>query len=296
MLRPAQAERAVCAVEIIEQRLYTTRPPRMPSPPPPPPTTTMTTMTTPTAATNVRAQQRSFKIADLKTVLYRYVRPNVQLFFNTSQLTLFEEAFTHKSHGLNSSYERLEFLGDSVATCILTGYLFRRFHGEDEGFLTKLRSHLISGKVYAEVSRQVGLPGWLRLHPETEYMRSRPSAQEDVFEAFVGAVYLVFGYPIAEMWTVGVFEEHIDMSAVVRRTLNPRERLTNYCLSMFRQKPTIDVTDSGDGVVHARVLHPETAAVVAEAHAHSHTKAIADACDIASSAMFASYGRVGVEA
>ena len=235
---------------------------------------------------------RSFKLADLKTVMYRYIRPDVHIMFHAAQLTLFDEAFTHKSLACGFSYERLEFLGDSVASCILTGYIFRRFVKEDEAFLSRLRSHLISGKLYAEVSRQIGLSGWLRLLPEQESMRLRPSAQEDVFEAFIGAMYLTFGYPIAEMWTVGVFEEHVDISAIVRCTLNPRERLTNYCLAMFHQKPTINVSRGDDDRVHAKVLHPETMAVVAEAHASTHNKAIADACDVASGALFASHATV----
>jgi ribonuclease-3 len=205
---------------------------------------------------------------------------------------LFDEAFTHRSMACGVSYERLEFLGDSIASCILTGYIFRRFVKEDEGFLSRLRSHLISGKIYAEVSRQIGLPGWLRLLADQESLRLRPSAQEDVFEAFIGAMYLTYGYPITEMWTIGVFEEHIDISAVVRSTLNPRERLTNHCLAMFHKKPSIDIVRSDDGSVHAKVLHPETAAVVAEAHSDTHNKAIADACDIASAALFASHATV----
>lgn len=235
---------------------------------------------------------RSFKIADLKSVIYRYIRPDIHILFHGAQLTLFDEAFTHRNMACGFSYERLEFLGDSVASCVLTGYIFRRFVKEDEGFLSRLRSHLISGKIYAEVSRQIGLPGWLRLSQDQECLRLRPSAQEDVFEAFIGAMYLTFGYPITEMWTVGVFEEHIDMSDIVRRTLNPRERLTNYCLAMFHKKPTIDVSQTVDGGVHAKVLHPDTGAVVAEAHATTHNKAIADACDIASTALFASHATI----
>ena len=235
---------------------------------------------------------RSFKVADLKSIIYRYIRPDVQVHFHGSQLTLFDEAFTHKNTACGYSYERLEFLGDSVASCVLTGYIFRRFVKEDEGFLSRLRSHLISGKLYAEVSRQIGLPGWLRLSPEQESVRLRPSAQEDVFESFIGAMYLTFGYPITEMWTIGVLEEHVDISAIIRRTLNPRERLTNHCLAMFHKKPTIDILQADDGMVYAKVLHPESAAVVAEAHANTQNKAIADAYDLASTSLFASHATI----
>ena len=97
--------------------------------------------------------------------------------------------FTHRSLCCGFSYERLEFLGDSVASCILSGYIFRRFVKEDESFMTRLRSHMISGKVYAEISRQIGLPGWLRLHHADEHLRLKSSVQEDIFESFIKRVW-----------------------------------------------------------------------------------------------------------
>ena len=239
---------------------------------------------------------RTFKIADLKAIMYRYLRPDIHMMFHSSQLTMFEEAFTHRSLGLGYSYERLEFLGDSLASCVLTGYIFRRFVKEDEAFLSRLRSHLISGKVYAEVSKQVGLPGWLRITADNESLRLRPNVQEDLFESFIGAMYLTYGYPITEMWTVSVFEEHVDISSIVRGTLNPRERLTNYCLAMYGKKPVIEATKSDSGDSHVKVLHPESRATVSEAHSAAYSVALADACDRAADVLFASHGSVVMEA
>lgn len=225
---------------------------------------------------------RQFKSADLISLMYRYLPPDVTFTITPKHMDTFNEAFTHKSVGSATSYERLEFLGDSICTTILSSYIFQRYENENEGFLTRLRSYIISGKVYAEVSRQIGLASWVQLGDDAEKLRSRASTHEDVFEAFVGALYLVMGYPITELWVVQCFEEHADLSAMVRSVVNPRERLTNFCLSMFGAKPNIEVTESSVGMAHefvAKVYHPIHGNLVSEGRATTSSKAIGNACE-----------------
>lgn len=229
---------------------------------------------------------RHFKQADLAHILLRYV-PHVNLDLSNVDMTIFQTAFTHKSFSLHKCYERLEFLGDSVNTAILTDYLYRRYSDQDEAYLTRLRSYLISGKVYATVSRQIGLPGWLRLGDHNEALRIRPEVQEDVYEAFVGALHLTFGFAATAEWVVRSFEEHVDISEASRKVINSRERLTNFCLSMFHKKPEIVISKTSDGTFTARVHHPEGGGVVAEGHARSAARAAADACDAATHTIMA---------
>lgn len=229
--------------------------------------------------------ERQFKLADLISLLYRYVPASVDVQVHDTYLEYFEVAFTHTSAEQTYSYERTEFLGDSICNAILAAYIYRRFPGENEAFLTRLRSYLISGKVYAEVSRQIGLPGWLRLGERHEHLRSRAAVQEDVFESFVGAMFLALGYPMTELWVVRSFEEYMDVSDIVRRVMNPRERFTNYCISAWGTRPRIEAektsaSGSGDTFV-AKVFHPGTNELVAEGHAKTSTKAIGDACGAA---------------
>lgn len=238
--------------------------------------------------------QRVFKVADLKALLYRYIRPDIHLVFNESQLALFNEAFTHRSTKGEVSYERLEFLGDSVASCILTSYIFRRYTGCTEAFLSRLRSHMISGKMFATVSVHVGLPGWLKLPVAQECLRSRPGIQEDVFESFVAALYLTFGYYVAEMWTLCVFEEHVDISAIARETHNSKERIVNHCLATFHERPRIDIETNDKGTFNVKVHHPQSKQLVAEATSDVCGRAVADACDLAFSSLFSSASATGV--
>jgi ribonuclease-3 len=203
---------------------------------------------------------------------------HVDMYIDDAQLETFRVAFMHKSASASHSYERMEFLGDSINSAILSAYIFRRFPRENEGFLSRLRAYMISGKVYAEVSRQIGLPGWVQLGEDNEHLRLKSSVHEDVYEAFVGAMFLAFGYPLTESWVVRSFEEYVDVSEIVRGVVNPRERLTNYCLSVHHKKPIVQVTTVNDGMFCARVFHPDTGALSAESRAQTSGAAIRNAC------------------
>ena len=72
-----------------------------------------------------------------------------------NDIELYQRAFTHKSalkrYNLNSSFELLEFLGDSVLNFVITRYLIDTYKDKDEGFLTKLRTRLVRGNTLADV-------------------------------------------------------------------------------------------------------------------------------------------------
>ena len=73
---------------------------------------------------------------------------------------LFEQAFTHRSY-LNetkekiSSNERLEFLGDSILSFVISEYLYKRYPVFDEGILTNMRSLLVNTKSLAEIAKEL---------------------------------------------------------------------------------------------------------------------------------------------
>lgn len=237
---------------------------------------------------------RVFKTADLLSLVYRYVPPTTVIYTNEDQLNTFDAAFSHRSAQRETSYERLEFLGDAIGTAILTTYIVRRFKREDEAFLTRLRAYLISGKVYAEISRQVGLPGWLRLGAKEEHLRSRSEVHEDVYEAFIGALFLSFGYEVTELWVICTFEEYTDISEIVRRVINPRERLANFCVRVLGKKPCIESSQAYDGetcgAFVGKVYHPITGELVAEGHGETSTRAIGDACESAMDVIMSTCG------
>ena len=112
--------------------------------------------------------------------------------------SLLETALTHASYANENrcqSYERLEFLGDSVLGFVTAEYLFRHFSDLPEGQLTKTRAALVCEKSLCGFSRALEVGSFLRLsHGEMHSGgRERPSILADVFESTVAAVYLDSG-------------------------------------------------------------------------------------------------------
>ena len=112
---------------------------------------------------------------------------------------LLDQAFTHRSY-LNEtkekvpSNERLEFLGDSILSFVVSDYLFKMYPDFDEGTLTNLRSLLVNTKNLSKVAKRLNFGDHLKLSKGEEESkgRSNPSLLADSFEAFIGSLYLDF--------------------------------------------------------------------------------------------------------
>jgi len=110
---------------------------------------------------------------------------------------LSEEAFVHRSY-LNeaklkiSSNERLEFLGDSIISFVISNYLFTKYPDFNEGNLTNLRSLMVNTKSLSEIARELNMGQLLKLSKGEEESKGRENATllENSFEAFVGALFL----------------------------------------------------------------------------------------------------------
>lgn len=112
----------------------------------------------------------------------------------------FRIAFTHKSaRFLDSnnelqSYERLEFFGDSLLEYYTTYFLFKSFPKHSEGDLTKLRTLFVERKNLSKITKEIGLDKYLKINikPEPESDKAI-KIQADIFEAFIGALYIEKG-------------------------------------------------------------------------------------------------------
>lgn len=122
----------------------------------------------------------------MKKIGYQYKNPK-----------LLEDALIHSSYaneGKNPrpSNERLEFLGDSVLSIVVSDYLYNHYPDIPEGELTKLRARLVCEKSLAKYASQLGLPKEIRLGKGEEKGggRKRPSINADAFEALIASLYL----------------------------------------------------------------------------------------------------------
>ena len=115
----------------------------------------------------------------------------------TNKEKLYKQALTHTSYAYEnniSSYERLEYLGDAVLELVMSDYLYKNTEYE-EGAMTKLRAKYVCEDALYEYSLKLKLNDYLLLgHGEEENGgRRRKAIVADVFEAFIGAIYLDLG-------------------------------------------------------------------------------------------------------
>jgi ribonuclease-3 len=139
--------------------------------------------------------------------------------FYPGNISLYRKAFTHSSaapeikDGVKDSYERLEFLGDAVLSTIIADYLFKKFPFKDEGFLTKMRSKIVSRNQLNKLSLRFGLQKFI--DADFGFSRNSHSVHGDVFEALIGAIYLDKGYAFVNRFIQEtIIREHLDMEEI----------------------------------------------------------------------------------
>jgi ribonuclease III len=129
-----------------------------------------------------------------------------------------EQVFTHASWAEDraASYERLEFLGDSVLELAIARAVFDRFAAASEGRLAKIRAHVVSRQSCAAVAKELGLGERLLDRageaPQDELQRISRSRNvlAAVLEAAIAAVYLEHGFERVEHAIVEAFDERIE--------------------------------------------------------------------------------------
>jgi ribonuclease-3 len=103
---------------------------------------------------------------------------------------LYTQAFTHSSYS-HSNYERLEFLGDAVISKIVSEHLYKKYDNMDEGMMSKARTIIVQSKTLVRAAKESGFLNHILIGNSVKYAQGiSDSIMEDVFEAFIGAVYL----------------------------------------------------------------------------------------------------------
>ena len=148
--------------------------------------------------------------------------------FNNEQTLL--SAITHPSaaegKSVRYSYERLEFLGDSILGAIVAAKAFERFHDLDEGGLTRIKVALVSGSSLADVAQALGFADVIVFgSSETGTgKRGLHSALENVYEAIVAALYLDGGIDAAESFVERTLMGRMSLD-LAREPENPKSAL-----------------------------------------------------------------------
>jgi ribonuclease-3 len=172
---------------------------------------------------------------------------------------LLGRALTHRSWGADHN-ERLEFLGDAVLSLAVSGLLYERFSGSDEGDLTRVRAHLVREDSLHRAALGLGLPEVIRLSDgETRGGGAqRASILADALEAVIGAVLLDGGYEPAHALVQRLFGEVIRATEVENWSKDAKTELQEWLQARRIAVPAYRITATR-GQAHAQTFEVECA-------------------------------------
>ena len=125
-----------------------------------------------------------------------------------------ENALTHSSYANEKGCrdnERLEFLGDSVLSIIVSEYLYKALRDDSEGDLSKIRASLVCEHGLFELSKKIQLSKYIHLGKGEEHTggRTRPSVVSDAFEALLAAIFLDSDFVTAKKWLLSLMHDEL---------------------------------------------------------------------------------------
>lgn len=154
--------------------------------------------------------------------------------FKPLQLENYKKAFTHRSlnkldeKGNAISYERLEFLGDAMLSSVIAAHLFNKVPTGDEGYLTKMRSKIVSREHLNELGRDLKLIRFVESKVPVNHFGE--NIHGNIFEALVGAIYLDQGYSYCEKFIQKrVVLPYVDIARLEGKVISYKSLLIEWC-------------------------------------------------------------------
>tara|TARA_B100001094_G_C18192758_1_gene808425 strand:- start:5080 stop:5763 length:684 start_codon:yes stop_codon:yes gene_type:complete len=161
--------------------------------------------------------------------------------FNIKDQAIFKNAFIHKSAVRDtgcSSNERLEFIGDSVLNLIIAKYLYEKYPNENEGFLTRVRTQIVSGASLSKISAKLGLQSFIVMNAKAmnNEWNTNPRILEDAMESLIGAIFLDSDLKTATKFVVNIVNENMNDDSLVQDT-NYKDMLMKLMQSKSQSSP-----------------------------------------------------------
>jgi len=153
--------------------------------------------------------------------------------FRPKDLAIYRRAFTHRStnkiaNGIPQNYERLEFLGDAMLGAVIAAYLFKKVPEGDEGYLTKMRSKVVSREHLNELGRDLNLVKFLKTGASVQQFGG--NVYGNVFEALVGAIYLDRGIRYCEKFIhKRVIKPYVDVKKLEGKVISYKSIFIEWC-------------------------------------------------------------------
>lgn len=149
-------------------------------------------------------------------------------------IELYKLALVHRSASVSLpdgsvvNNERLEFLGDAVLESIVSDYLFIEYPQANEGFLTQMRSKLVSRQTLNRLCVEIGLSEHIVAHAGGNFIQKNLNG--DALEAMIGAIYLDKGYNFTNRFIINrLIPEYVDLTELTFTETDYKSRLIEWC-------------------------------------------------------------------
>ena len=199
--------------------------------------------------------------------------------FAPKNIDFYKKAFTHRSSnrldevGNPLNYERLEFLGDAMLSAVIAGHLFNKAPTGDEGYLTKMRSKIVSREHLNELGKDLNLVQFVESKVPVQHFGD--NIHGNIFESLVGAIYLDRGYEFCEKFIQKrVILPYVDITRLEGKVISYKSLVIEWCQKEKKQFHFDIFEDNGiDGERLFGVKLSIDEKVVAKARATSKKKA-----------------------
>jgi ribonuclease-3 len=168
-------------------------------------------------------------------------------YFN--DISLLELALIHKSSNNSSNNERLEYLGDSILTGVISEYLFLKFPDEKEGKLTRMRSFLVKGETLTKKANELDLVMFIKLSKGTANLSEnrKYSILEGSIESVIGAIFLDNGWDKAKSFILEIFSKELSELGSDQEFRDSKTELQELLQSKKLKPPTYISKESHNG-------------------------------------------------
>lgn len=154
--------------------------------------------------------------------------------FKPKVIEHYEKAFTHRSinkisqDGNPINYERLEFLGDAMLSSVIAAHLFNKAPLGDEGYLTKMRSKIVSREHLNELGKDLNLIRFVKSKVPVNHFGE--NIHGNIFESLVGAIYLDRGYEYCEKFIQKrVISPYVDLTRLEGKVISYKSLIIEWC-------------------------------------------------------------------
>lgn len=199
--------------------------------------------------------------------------------YKPNRLKFYKKAFTHSSikktttQGKPINYERLEFLGDAILGAVIAHYLFKKIPTGSEGYLTQMRSKIVSREHLNEIGNDLGLIRFVKSNVPANNFGD--NIHGNIFEALVGAIFLDKGYKYAVRFIYRVLiEPYIDIERLEGKITSYKSLLIEWSQKQKRKISYEIYEDTGnDSMKHFSVKLSLDKEIIAKGRATSKKKA-----------------------